>query len=296
MAEADLAAKKESRPVLRFREMLCRKGLTPRSIRLFQQIIYEPYYRHPRILPWRKTRNPYRILVSEIMLQQTQVERVLGKYGPFISRFPDFSSLAAAPLCEVLQLWQGLGYNRRAIALQKICRAVTDEYHGRLPASREGLLGLPGIGQYTASAILTFTRNHPNVFIETNIRRVFIHFFFPDREQVADTELLPLIEKTLDTSNSREWYYALMDYGVTLKKTQENPNKRSAHYRRQTPFHGSNRQLRGAILRTLLGEPGLSKAELIAKLNMDPVKTANNLSLLLKEGFLEKKGNRFSIA
>jgi A/G-specific adenine glycosylase len=287
---------KESRLVARLRDTLRRRGLTPQATRIFQDLIYAHYYGNPRVLPWRKTRNTYRILVSEIMLQQTQVERVLGKYDQFIRTFPDFSSLAAASLSDILKVWQGLGYNRRAIALQKIARTVRDKNIGGFPGCREDLLKLPGIGKYTASAILTFTYNQPNVFIETNIRRVFIHLFFQDREDIADVEILPLVEKTLDAANPRDWYYALMDYGVMLKKTVENPNKKSAHYKRQAPFRGSNRQLRGTILKTLLREPGISKRELVVKLNLDPQKAEETLFLLLKEGFLKKKGQRFSIA
>lgn len=290
-------AEKEDSLVSRFRTILLHKGINPQAIRLFQELVYEHYSGNARtLLPWRKTRTPYRILVSEIMLQQTQVERVLDKYKVFIRTFPDFSSLANAPLAEILKVWEGLGYNRRAVALQKIAISVMQENRGRLPVNREELLKLPGIGKYTASAILTFACNQPNIFIETNIRRVFIHFFFQDRENISDTEILPLIEKTLDAGNPREWYYALMDYGAMLKKTVENPNRKSAHYKRQSPFHGSNRQLRGMIIKILIRNPGISQKELIEQIGSDPEKTEKNLALLLEEGFLKKKGRQFSIA
>ena len=288
---------KEDLLASRFRNILLHNGVTPQAIRIFRELIYKHYSGNARtLLPWRKTRDPYRILVSEIMLQQTQVERVLNKYKVFIRTFPDFSSLASAPLADILKVWQGLGYNRRAVALQKIAISVMRENRGRLPVNREELLKLPGIGKYTASAILTFARNQPNLFIETNIRRVFIHFFFRDRENISDAEILPLIEKTLDAGHPREWYYALMDYGAMLKKTVENPNRRSAHYKRQAPFHGSNRQLRGIIIKTLIRHPGISQKKLIEQLGSDPEKTEENLALLLKEGFLKKKGKQFSIA
>lgn len=290
-------AEKEDSLVSRFRTILLHKGINPQAIRLFQKLVYEHYSGNARtLLPWRKTRTPYRILVSEIMLQQTQVERVLDKYKVFIRTFPDFSSLANAPLADILKVWEGLGYNRRAVALQKIAISVMQENRGRLPVNREELLKLPGIGKYTASAILTFACNQPNIFIETNIRRVFIHFFFRDRENISDTEILPLIEKTLDAGNPREWYYALMDYGAMLKKTVENPNRKSAHYKRQSPFHGSNRQLRGMIIKILIRNPGISQKELIEQIGSDPEKTKKNLALLLEEGFLKKKGRQFSIA
>jgi A/G-specific adenine glycosylase len=287
---------KKNKPVSQFTNTLQREGLTPRVTSMFQALIYEHYHENPRSLPWRKTRSPYRVLVSEIMLQQTQVERVLGKYQLFIKKFPDFPSLAIAPLIDILKVWDGLGYNRRAIALQTIARSVVGENRGRLPANREELLKLPCIGEYTAAAILTFTRNEPHVFIETNIRRVFIHLFFQGEENVFDAAILPLVEKTLDTENPREWYYALMDYGVMIRNTVVNPNRKSVHYQRQTPFPGSNRQLRGIILKTLIHNPGISKKELIGKLDLEPGKIEANLALLLKEGFLKKKGERLSIA
>ncbi len=286
----------EERRVSRFADTLRLNRASPRIIRIFHKLIYGHAERNPRDLPWRKTRNPYRILVSEIMLQQTQVERVRDKYIAFIRAFPDFSSLATAPLVDILGAWQGLGYNRRALALQTIARIVMGKYRGSLPRRYEELLQFPGIGKYTAAAILTFTRKQPHVFIETNIRRVFIRLFFQDRDTISDAEILPLIDKTLDRANPGKWYYALMDYGVMLKKTGENPNRKSAHYQKQSAFHGSNRQLRGMILKTLIRNPGISKKKLMEELGLDPEKIEMNLALLTKEGLLKKKGKQFSIS
>lgn len=229
------------------------------------------------------------------MLQQTQVERVIEKYEQFIKLFPDFHRLAHSPLRKVLTVWQGLGYNRRAIALKQIAQRVIKEFTGHLPSSRELLKTFPGIGDATAAAIVTFAFHQPVIFIETNIRRVFIHNFFLNRAELKDTEILPLIEKTLDTSNPRKWYYALMDYGAMLKKERENPNRRSAHYQRQSPFEGSNRQMRGMILRALMKEKPLSKSE-IAKIIGRAVHCVNeNLVQLQKEGFIKKIGRKFTI-
>jgi A/G-specific adenine glycosylase len=210
----------------------------PKSTDRFRKTIYQYYADHRREMPWRVSRDPYHIVVSEIMLQQTQVGRVLSKYEQFISTFPDFDSVSKAPLQEILKVWQGLGYNRRAIALQKICQLVVTEYGGELPNCVETLQTLPGIGPATAGAICAFAFNQPTVFIETNIRRVFIHFFFPNRNGVKDKEILPLVERTLDIRSPRTWYHALMDYGAMLKKEEHNPNRRSAHYTRQAPFQG----------------------------------------------------------
>lgn len=271
------------------------KNLTPAVLRKFQNEIYRYYREHGRNMPWRLTHNPYHILVSEIMLQQTQVQRVLEKYEQFIATFPDFLSLARSPLRMVLREWQGLGYNRRALALKQIAQRVMKEFHGKLPASVETLITFPGIGRATASSIAAFAFHEPTVFIETNIRRVFIHCFFHEQDTVTDAEILPLVEKTLDTDNPREWYYALMDYGVMMKRVPENPNRRSAHYKRQSPFHGSNRQARGMILKFLTRKASVSEAEIIQNLRIDQEKVKNSLAQLSKEGFVKKKQGKFSI-
>ena len=217
------------------------------------------------------------------------------KYKEFIKTFPNFKSLAGSSLRDILEVWQGMGYNRRAVALRNIAETVISDFRGRLPSSEDKLIRLPGIGKYTASAILAFAFNKPTVFIETNIRRVFIHFFFQERTLVRDAEILPLVEKTLDRSNPREWYYALMDFGVMLKKKIENPNRKSAHYRRQSPFHGSNRQVRGMILKLLLRKPEITESEIIRVLKSNPEKIKENLSVLQKEGFVSKKGRRYKV-
>lgn len=271
-------------------------ALTKAGAKTFQKEIYRYFREHGRVLPWRISHNPYHILVSEIMLQQTQVQRVLGKYELFLKKFPDFHSLALAPLRTILEEWNGLGYNRRAIALKNIAQIVVQEYCGILPCSVETLTTLPGIGKATAAAIAAFAFQKPTVFIETNIRRVFIHRFFSDRINIRDAEILPLVEKTLDISNPREWYYALMDYGVMLKDICENPNRKSAHYKKQSPFQGSGRQIRGRILRALTFQSPVSENEILQQLQLSPEKLNAALSQLLKEGFIRKEKNSFLIA
>jgi A/G-specific adenine glycosylase len=224
------------------------------------------------------------------MLQQTQTERVLLKYDPFITRFPDFQTLSRAGLKEVLAAWQGLGYNRRAINLKETAEEIISRYSGKVPESTEELIQLPGIGKATAGAILAFVFNKPSVFIETNIRRVFIHFFFQDKKDIQDKEIMPLVEKTFDHENPRYWYYALMDYGALLKKQGSNPNRKSAHYSRQAPFEGSNRQARGAILRHLLNNGTMEEYELITLLGITPLRGEKIISDLEKDGFLYRCG------
>ncbi|MFC1509819.1 A/G-specific adenine glycosylase, partial [Candidatus Omnitrophota bacterium] len=216
--------------------------LTRKEILGFRRTIYSYYKKHQRQLPWRETSDPYCITVSELMLQQTQVDRVIDKYNLFIREFPDFAALAQASLLDVLRVWQGLGYNRRAKALREIAIKVMNDYKGILPSSPDLLKTFPGIGPYTAQAITAFAFNKPAVFIETNIRCVYIHFFFNSRTEVKDGDIFPVVEQTLDSGNPRKWYSALMDYGVMLKKEHLNPGRKSAHYSKQSRFEGSDRQ------------------------------------------------------
>lgn len=227
----------------------------------FQQIIWDYYRTHGRNLPWRNTHNPYHILISEIMLQQTQVARVLLYYQRFLRAFPNFSTLSRASLASIIRIWQGLGYNRRALYLQKLAKIVRKQYGGKLPKDPALLAKLPGIGKATAGATTAFAFNTPSPFIETNIRRVFIHFFFPHTEKVSDTQILPIVEKTINRRNPREWCYALMDYGAMLGREGENPNRRSKIYHRQPPFAGSDRELRGKIIAILAHKNQVKKAE-----------------------------------
>jgi len=279
----------------RFRESLKETGISSPTVRLFRKIIYAHYRDHFREMPWRRTRDPYRVLVSEIMLQQTQVERVLQKYPEFIRAFPDFAALSKAPLSKVLRVWQGMGYNRRALMLRRLADTVVREYAGRLPGNPEELVKLPGIGPYSASAIYTFVHDRPSLLIETNIRRVYIHFFFDGREQVRDDEIIPVLEKTQDRKNPRDWYYALMDYGVKLKKEVKNPNRRSAHYQKQSAFHGSTRQVRGMILRALLKTPGMTKDALKKTMHAAPENVDQILKALLKENLIMRTRSRYFI-
>lgn len=270
--------------------------LTPEAVDRFRSEIYRHYHANPRPLPWRDTEDPYHILVSEIMLQQTRVERVIDKYREFLAVFPDVSSLAQAPLRDVLQVWQGLGYNRRAIALQETAKKVVHDFNGILPETVEQLQTLPGIGAYTAAAIAAFAFHRPVAFIETNIRTVYIHYFFPDRQKVKDSEIMPLVRTTLDPADPRTWYYALMDYGVMLKKTQPNPSRKSAHHSRQSRFEGSDRQIRGKILRLVLQRPHSKTEDIFQTLQEDPQRVERILEGLVKEKFLLKQGATYIIA
>jgi len=271
------------------------KLLSPSQVRSFRKKILAYYDKHGRDLPWRKRVTPYRVLVSEIMLQQTQVDRVIEKYKEFLAAFPDLPALAKAPLPKLLKIWSGMGYNRRALALKALAQAVVSEHKGKLPSDPEILVQLPGIGPYTAGAIAAFAFNKPVVFLDTNVRRVFIHEFFADREGVRDDELVPVIAQALDTKNARKWYNALMDYGAMLKREEVNPNTRSAHYTRQSPFENSNRQVRGKVLNILVKGPPLTAERIVKAAGMDAERVKKNLEQLAREGFIVKRRGRYLI-
>jgi A/G-specific adenine glycosylase len=272
-----------------------RSSLSTFQVNHFRKKIYDHYAKHGRDLPWRKRITPYRVLVSEIMLQQTQVDRVIEKYKEFLSAFPDFKTLAKAPLPKLLKIWSGMGYNRRALSLRKLAQAVVVEHKGRLPSDPHVLLTLPGIGQYTAGALSAFAFNKPVVFMDTNIRRVYIHEFLHDRRNIHDDELFPLVEKTLDSKDPRKWYNALMDYGAMLKLEHGNPNIRSVHYTRQSPFENSNRQVRGRIIRALVTGAPLTEARIVTETGMAAGRVRKNLDQLEREGFIMKRRGRYLI-
>ncbi|MEY2664846.1 MAG: hypothetical protein RIT04_654 [Candidatus Parcubacteria bacterium] len=291
----------------------------------FTREIWNYHAKHRRDFPWRTSSpfekngagkkrvvTPYHIVVSEIMLQQTQAPRVVPKYENFIQKFPNWKALAKASTAQVLKEWQGLGYNRRALYLKEIAKKIsTTSTTKEIPKIFDELVSLPGIGPNTAGSILAFAWNIPHPFIETNIRSVYIHFFFKNKgtqnhggrdKKVLDTEILKLISKSLAQpsiqENPREWYYALMDYGVYLKATLPNPSRRSAHHVKQSAFKGSNRELRAQILRSVLKKPH-SSSELIDAFiskTRNAAAIEKNISALIKEGFLVDDKGIFRIS
>ncbi len=265
-------------------------GLTGSVVTTFQKLVYSYFVEQQRNLPWRKGNDPYLVLVSEIMLQQTQVERVLPKFNAFMDQFPTLTILATAPLPELLAAWQGLGYNRRAMNLQRAARMIMEEWNGIIPDDPALLQQLPGIGPYTAGAITAFAFNRPVVFLETNIRAVLLHIFFSDREGVSDKELTSIAEEVLDPEHPRDWYNALMDYGSDLKRRFPNPSRRSRHHTTQSRFEGSDRQVRGAILKLLLKKHVMSIAELAGKVQSDSTRVRIIIGKMASEGIVREVG------
>lgn len=301
--------------------------LTP-ELRAFVEFVAKKGRELYRDLPWRRTYDPYAIWISEVMLQQTQVSRVDGRWQRWLERFPTVDALAAAAPSDVLEEWQGLGYNRRALSVHRAAQAIS-EAGGVFPQDPKELVKLPGIGPATAAGIRAFAFNLHGVYLETNVRTVFLHELYPQAEGVPDSELVPLVELTCPASVSgavnvdgaagadavvdtaaesdeteltpRSWYYALLDYGAYLKKTIPNPSRRSKSHVKQSRFEGSHRQKRAELLRVLLAHKDEGGAEFdtlhqelcqvevnAGRETLDEQVTLGLLEELAKEGFCQK--------
>lgn len=293
-----------------------KKELTT-ELRAFVEFVAKKGCELYRDLPWRRTYDPYAIWISEVMLQQTQVSRVDGRWQRWLEHFPTVDALAAAAPSDVLEEWQGLGYNRRALSVHRAAQAIS-EAGGVFPQDQKELVKLPGIGPATAAGIRAFAFNLHGVYLETNVRTVFLHELYPQAEGVPDSELIPLVDLTCpasvsiaagtDTVNAvtaeltpRSWYYALLDYGAYLKKTIPNPSRRSKSHVKQSRFEGSHRQKRAELLRVLLAHKDEGGAEFETlhqelcqievnngRETLDEQVTLGLLEELAKEGFCQK--------
>ena len=266
------------------------------TVQRFRNIVWKHYAEHGRhTLPWRKSHDPYRVLVSELMLQQTQVERVIPYFKAWVKKYPNVKTLAKAPLSDVLRQWQGLGYNRRAKFLHGAAKEIVSTYNGKIPEDAAILESIWGIGPYTAHAVMTFAFNHDAVFIETNIRTAIIHHFFADKKSVPDEDIAQVLKKALPRGRAREWYSALMDYGAHLKHTGVRLNTKSNGYTKQSAFEGSARQARGAILRHLAKGPE-GKMKLMRLLPPDrKLQLEEQLAKLVQEGMVARKGSVYRL-
>lgn len=298
----------------------------------FRTLVRTEGVRLYRDLPWRRTRDPYEIWLSEVMLQQTQVPRVQTRWTEWLDRFPSVFALAEASTADVLAAWQGMGYNRRALALKAAAEEIVSVCDGVFPHDTRSLVALPGIGPATAQGIRSFAFDLPGVYLETNVRTVFLHHLFPDVPAVPDKELVSLVEAACPAGSHaaenvdaaverfavpqdiddtpRSWYYALLDYGAYLKKTVPNPSRRSKSYTRQSKFEGSRRQKQAAIVRLLLDAQArderletaevwmlLNKGERAAGRSAVERELVNSiLSDLEREGFCTERDGAWHIA
>lgn len=222
-------------------------------IRNFQKKILKWWSKNKRDLPWRRTSDPYKILVSEVMLQQTQVHRVIPKYAEFIEEFPTVKALAIASPARIIKSWKGMGYNRRALFLRQMTRTIVEQYEGEVPKDVKELVKLPGLGRYTARAILVFAYGQEVALVDTNIRQIITHFFFHDAPQ-KESVIEAVAQQLLPKGKSWEWHQALMDFGAielskfNRLKRRDEPAGTYQHRRNLVPFRGSNRFYRGRIL------------------------------------------------
>jgi len=268
------------------------------TIQKFQKTILNWHKENRRSMPWRNTKDPYKILVSEVMLQQTQVARVFPKYKEFLQEFPNIQALAKASDKKILKAWAGLGYWRRALSLKKTAKKILKEHKGKFPANVALLESLPGIGPYTAKAVACFAFQNKDAFLDTNIRRVYLHFFFPRKKNVSDKEILKIAQKAVWKKNPREWHYALFDYGAIVLKDKK-INKQSKHYARQSKFAGSFRSFRTKVMRFLLDQPRQTatagKIQLLLKKEQSPYPPEKILASLVKDRLVKKKRSSYSL-
>lgn len=259
----------------------------------FQELLQERGAELYRPMPWREDTRPYYVLVSELMLQQTQVDRVIPKFLAFIERFPDVQTLARASLGDVLTLWSGLGYNRRAKFLHDAARKIVREFNGVFPVTKEALMSLPGVGPNTAGALLAYAYNQPVIFVETNVRTVYFHHFFEDGEKVSDRQVATVVEVTIDKEHPREFYWALMDYGTFLKKQGAGRIHQSKHYKKQSALKGSVREVRGQIIRALTR--GNATEEELRKTVLADERFEPALTGLTKDGLVLRTNGQFHL-
>ncbi len=262
--------------------------LSTKRIKFFQKSIFTWWTTHKRDLPWRHTRDPYRIMVSEVMLQQTQVLRVIAKYREFIKRYPRVSNLAQATTAEVLRIWKGMGYNRRALYLLRAAKTIVTDHQGKFPVSEEELIKLPGLGKYTARAILVFAYAQEVPLVDTNIRKIITHFFFKDQPQ-KESVIGEVARQLVPSGKSWEWHQALMDYGALAM-----PNAKCQMLNKKKkiiPFRDSNRFYRGRII-DRLREGEISEKKFLNELGKTYTKPVafllSTIASLVKDGLIER--------
>jgi A/G-specific adenine glycosylase len=265
--------------------------ISRQHINQFQKRVLTFYADHKRTLPWRQTTDPYKILVSEVMLQQTQVSRVIPYYEAWIKTWPTIDSLAQADKQDVLKAWMGLGYNRRAINLHRAALVIQDRFQADVPLAMQHFDEIPGVGEYTAQAVLIFSTNADIVTVDTNIRRILIaEFKLP--ETISNHDLWDIARQCLPRGRSRDWHNALMDYGallITARQTGIAPKTRQSRY------EGSDRQIRARLLKILLEMPA-TLPSLSVHLEAPEERLLPILSKMCHEGLLAVDDSKYKVA
>lgn len=263
-------------------------NITKVKINSFRRMIFRWWATHRRDLPWRDTDDPYNILISEVMLQQTQVRRVIPKYDEFLYFFPDVYALAHASPARILKAWKGMGYNRRALYLKKTAEVIIGKYHGEFPKSESDLVKLPGLGKYTARAIMVFAFRKNIAMVDTNIRKIITHFFFKDLPQ-KEKDVQSVADALMPKGKSWEWHQALMDYGAQMRQ----PRAKSRGGRKKAvPFKDSNRFYRGKIIDLLRIQSWQEKRlvdHVMGTYYKPRLDVAEIISGLVKDGLIERK-------
>lgn len=260
------------------------------DVHKFRELVWQKGRGLYRDMPWRDEPTFYYVLVSEVMLQQTQVTRVLVKFTEFIEEFPTIEDLAAASLADVLRVWQGLGYNRRAKYLHEAAKQIVSQGQ---PANLDALTQLPGIGRNTAAAMMNYVYEVPTAYVETNIRTVMFHHFFANSTNVIDKEVLEMVDKTIEHESPREWFWALMDYGSDLKSKGYGRLDVSKHYKKQAPLKGSIREVRGKII-ALLAQGRVSETTLLEQAGGDD-RYSRAIEGLLADGLITRNEHGFDL-
>jgi A/G-specific adenine glycosylase len=263
-----------------------------KAIGALQKKILSFYKEKSRTLPWRQTTNSYHILLSEVMLQQTQVDRVVAYYSRWTKKWPYVQDLANASRIDVLKEWSGLGYNNRAVNLHRAAQVIAEKYNGDVIAAVKDHKNVPGIGPYTAAAVQIFAQNADIITVDTNIRRILLHEFNLPKE-TSDRELWQLANRCLPKGKSRDWHNALMDYGATYltsRKTGIAPKTR------QSKFEGSDRQIRAKIVRELLKRSVIPVTELPAGADAEQLRVERILRKMEKDGLVKKNGASYQLA
>ncbi len=268
------------------------KRLSRKKIIDFQDMIFTWWATNRRDLPWRHTHNPYHILVSETMLQQTQVNRVIQKYTEFLDIYPTLYDMAGSTASDIIRIWKGLGYNKRALYLFKSAQTIRDTYRGVIPNREQDLLTLPGVGKYTARAILVFAYKHDVAMVDTNIRRIITHHFFAGEKQ-DDRIIQRVADELVPAGRSWEWHQALMDYGA-LQLQHEVPKQKKRTKSSAVPFARTNRFLRGRIIDALRVAPA-SEDEITETMMMQYERTSSEISHalegLIRDGMIHRPGD-----